>query len=385
MATTIRSSNQLYVDANLDIHSNKVVSLAAGVADTDGVNMSQLNSAVANIGGAIHAPAADLTVAKAVAGVTAPTGHTDRMIMLIETLGLYRYDAESILTSNDNTVIRPTDVASDVVAGRWLKISSVLTDHNNLSALQGGTTNEYYHLTSAENTRLATVVKNTGAEIDTGTDDVKYSTAKSIRDSGLISGAVSGEIAGLTDKATPVNADVFMIEDSAATNAKKKLTWANIKTVLTTLFDGIYWKLTATGDVTITTNVTTIGTNVVTNAKAAQMATLTMKGNNTGSTANAIDLTVAQVKTMLSIGSQSAAVRTYRATPTGTVNGSNTEFTIAALVLSGTEEVFKNGMLMNAGAGNDYTIAYAATTTITFLTAPSNTPFTDVILVNYSV
>jgi hypothetical protein len=55
------------------------------------------------------------------------------------------------------------------------------------------------------------------------------------------------------------------------------------------------------------------------------------------------------------------------------------------LILSGTEEIYKNGILMNAGAGNDYTISYAATTTITFTTAPSNTPFADVILINYSV
>ncbi len=58
-----------------------------------------------------------------------------------------------------------------------------------------------------------------------------------------------------------------------------------------------------TGDVTSPagSNVTTIAANAVSNAKAAQMAANTLKGNNTGATANAGDLTVAQAKTLLAI------------------------------------------------------------------------------------
>jgi hypothetical protein len=60
---------------------------------------------------------------------------------------------------------------------------------------------------------------------------------------------------------------------------------------------------TLSGDVTNSGNVATIGANKVTNAKAAQMATNTIKGNNTGATANASDLTASQVTTMLGLSS----------------------------------------------------------------------------------
>lgn len=56
----------------------------------------------------------------------------------------------------------------------------------------------------------------------------------------------------------------------------------------------------ASGDLTLAnTGAFTIANNVVTNAKLDQMPTLTLKGNNTGGTANAADLTVSQVNTML--------------------------------------------------------------------------------------
>lgn len=54
------------------------------------------------------------------------------------------------------------------------------------------------------------------------------------------------------------------------------------------------------GDVGISnTGVTAIGSNKVANSQLAQMSTLTLKGNASGSTANAADLTVIQANTLL--------------------------------------------------------------------------------------
>jgi hypothetical protein len=66
---------------------------------------------------------------------------------------------------------------------------------------------------------------------------------------------------------------------------------------------GAFGGFTAGGDFTLvpSTGLGTLNANVVTNAKAAQMAANTFKGNNTGATANAADLTAAQAKTVLAI------------------------------------------------------------------------------------
>jgi hypothetical protein len=55
-------------------------------------------------------------------------------------------------------------------------------------------------------------------------------------------------------------------------------------------------------------------------------------------------------------------------TPSGSVNGSNTSFSLANTPVSGSEEVYLNGLQQDVGAGNDYTISGG---TITMLTAPT--------------
>ena len=469
MGTKIRSSQQLYIDADLDHLSKKGINLAPGTIATDAVNKGQMDTAITNavsgLGSSIHVPVADLASAKAVVAV----GRADKMIMLIESMGLYRFDNESAVVSNDGTIIRPTDIATDATAGRWIKMSSTLTDHDLLSNILGNGT---YHLSLAERDKLTGIAA--GADV-------------------TAAGNVGTAINGTAGKTTPIDADSIAGIDSASGNALTKFTWANVKAFLKTYFDTLYEKVankdatggyvgltlfkinfknvantftsfftnantaartytfqdkdgtiadlndvtnatnttsvgtligaTAidklvpidadkfgysdstsgnilrkftwldlkkaiwsafTGDATVsTTGVITIGANKVDNTKAAQMATMTIKGNNTGATANAADLTVAQIKTMLGLNAANLATKVTRATVIGAVDGSNVTFTVPNLILTGSEEIWKNGLLMNAGAGNDYTIVYAATTTITFLSAPSSTPFIDTILISY--
>lgn len=67
--------------------------------------------------------------------------------------------------------------------------------------------------------------------------------------------------------------------------------------------------------ITTSGNITAdVTTNAVGNTLLAQMPANTIKGNNTGSTANAADLTVAQVKTLLGISGEASG---YLSTASG--------------------------------------------------------------------
>src|SRR5215469_7342644 len=57
-----------------------------------------------------------------------------------------------------------------------------------------------------------------------------------------------------------------------------------------------------------------------------------------------------------------------RETVSGTINGSNTAFTLANSPVTGSEMIYQNGLLLESGAGNDYTISGQ---NITMLTAPA--------------
>ena len=96
-----------------------------------------------------------------------------------------------------------------------------------------------------------------------------------------------------------------------------------------------------TGDVTAsgTGSVTaTIAADAVTNAKLADMAANTLKGNNTGSTANPVDLTVSQVKTLLAIAAADVSGLGTLATQSGTFSGTSSGTNTGDVSLAGTPD-----------------------------------------------
>lgn len=129
----------------------QVETTLAGASDKLATSQAIKNyiDALPSGGGSLKTPVADLTTAKAI-DTTNATNWEDKCLMLIETLGLYRLDRDSSATGDDNLVIQPT-----TGVGRWLKMTSTQNLHNNLSALQGGTTNEYYHNTLDTQNALA--------------------------------------------------------------------------------------------------------------------------------------------------------------------------------------------------------------------------------------
>jgi hypothetical protein len=79
-----------------------------------------------------------------------------------------------------------------------------------------------------------------------------------------------------------------------------------------------------TGDVTGSGSgsfTATVAANAITNAKAAQMAAGTIKGNNTGATASASDLTAAQVRGVMALPTSTVAGRLARYTDTAGAQG----------------------------------------------------------------
>lgn len=76
-------------------------------------------------------------------------------------------------------------------------------------------------------------------------------TTKSYADALVTTGTIGSLINSATAKTTPVDADMFGLMDSAASNVLKKFSWANMKTNMETYLNGKYVKLVGSGSLSI--------------------------------------------------------------------------------------------------------------------------------------
>ena len=96
----------------------------------------------------------------------------------------------------------------------------------------------------------------------------------------------------------------------------------------------------------------------------ANADTIWLCTSNQGGTLGSTAITFQQIPTTAGLSNTNFV---DKAIPSGSINGSNTAFTLANTPVVGSEHVYLNGVLQESGAGNDYTISGA---NITLLSAP---------------
>lgn len=120
----------------------------------------------------------------------------------------------------------------------------------------------------------------------------------------------------VNDKA--LSSDITLTQDDVGDGTTNKVFTSTEKSKLSGIAENanLYVHPNHTGDVTSDGDgATTIANDTVSNTKLSNMPTMTLKGNNTGATADPIDLTVSQTKAMLDIDDLETSVSAHLASP----------------------------------------------------------------------
>lgn len=309
--------------------------------------------------------------------------------------------------------------------------------HNNLSGLQGGTTNEYYHLTLAQHT----VVSNTSG-VNTGDQDLSgyVPNTRTINGYGLATNVTltTADINDSLNKRYVTDAKLAVLSSTTGVNTGDQDLSGYVPNTRTINGYGLATNVTLTLETFLTPgtsgNLITSNGTIWQSLPAPVSVSVTTKGDlqgystlparipvgtngqilvanssvplgvewqtNTGSsplTTKGDIYTYTTTNARLGVGTNGQVLSANASlptglewinpvgtnsfiigeTPSGLVNGSNTAFDTASTYVSGTIEVFRDGQLMKSG-GADYT--ETDSNTITFTTAPVTG---SVLLVNY--
>lgn len=164
----------------------------------------------------------------------------------------------TLLARANHTGTQSADTLTDGTTNK----AFLATERTKLSGVATGAT-----ANSTDATLLARA-NHTGTQsadtIVAGSTNNVFTTTEKTKLSGVATSAdvtsatnVGSSIFGATAKTTPVDADVMPLNDSAASNVLKKVTWANIKATLKTYTDTLYATITHTHAQSDITNLTT--------------------------------------------------------------------------------------------------------------------------------
>jgi hypothetical protein len=201
--------------------------------------------------------------------------------------------------------------------------------------------------------------------------NVLVGNASGVATATAVSGDVSINAAGVTTIGTGA---ITNTKIATGTIGLDKLVVAGgAGQLLVTNVSGVPTYAALSGDATITSGgALTIGAAAVGTAKLVdasvtltKIATLadahfvvgTSAGNSSVAISGDVTITGTGVATVNAATVVTVASVVTRETPAGATDGTNPTFTLANTPKAGTEHVYLNGLLMDAGAGNDYTIS----------------------------
>lgn len=160
--------------------STNVTVPALPTSTTHATSKAYVDGLVTGLAG-FYAPAVQsLTALRAVVSAE----RADKQLRLVEDENaIYRYDAQGTGTDDNSSIITPSDAGA---LGRWFKVSAVTQNHEGLTGLLGGATNDHYHLTNAQLSVL------TGATSSNTASTLVQRDASGNFSAGTITAALSG-------------------------------------------------------------------------------------------------------------------------------------------------------------------------------------------------